>query len=95
MPADLDLEPVSVVGTWDLSRVIVDHKADEQSSVVGMSEFTLQDDGRIKWTESGTLHRRRTDVAVSRVLYLEQRESGWFVTFEDGRDFHPIGRAHV
>lgn len=85
----LDLDPLELVGTWELSRVIIDHRADERSDVLGTSELTLQADARIRWTESGTLHRRGTDVAVSRVLYLEPREPGWFVTFEDGRDFHP------
>ena len=84
-----ELEPPTLLGSWKLSRVIVDRRADEQSSVEGHTEFTREDDGRIKWSESGTLRRGGTQVEVSRVLFLEPRESGWFVTFEDGRDFHP------
>ena len=84
-----ELDPLELLGSWELSRVIVDRRADEQSSVEGRTDFAREDDGRIRWSESGTLRRGGTRVEVSRVLFLEPRESGWFVTFEDGRDFHP------
>jgi len=89
VPPILDLDPLALVGTWDLSRVIVDHQDGQQSRVLGTTTLTLQDDVRIRWAESGTLSHRGIEAAVSRVLYVEKRAGGWFVTFEDGRDFHP------
>lgn len=29
------------------------------------------------------------ETSVFRHLFVEQRPDGWWVTFEDGRDFHP------
>ena len=89
MPPVRDLDPLDLLGTWDLSRIIIDRKANDKSGVIGVTELAVLSDGRIQWTESGTLTRHGTDVPVSRVLYLEQRAGGWYVTFDDGRDFHP------
>lgn len=84
-----DLDPLELVGTWILARHIVDRRAGDESSVDGTTTLTRQDDGRVRWAESGTLTRWGVDVPVTRVLFVEKRQGGWFVTFEDGRDFHP------
>lgn len=84
-----ELDPLDLLGTWDLSRAIVEHAAGDRSSVEGTTSLGLQGDGRIRWSEAGTLTRQGLQTPVSRVLYLEQRDGEWFVTFEDGRDFHP------
>lgn len=78
-----------MLGVWSMARTIDDRHGDEQSTVDGTSELVLEDDGRIRWSERGTLHRRAGDIPVSRTLFLEPREDGWWVTFDDGRDFHP------
>lgn len=83
-----ELDPLDLLGTWDLSREIVEHP-DQHSSVVGSTSLTLESDGRIRWSETGTLTRQGLQSPVTRVLHLERRDTGWFVTFEDGRDFHP------
>ncbi|MFI5427485.1 DUF6314 family protein [Aeromicrobium sp. UC242_57] len=51
--------------------------------------LVAQDDGRVRWAEQGRLRRGDLDVPVSRTLFVELRDAGWFVTFDDGRDFHP------
>lgn len=84
-----ELDPLDLLGDWALSRAIVEHPSDQHSSVEGFTSLTLQDDGRIRWSETGILTRQDLQTTVTRVLYLEQRDTGWFVTFEDGRDFHP------
>jgi len=84
-----DLDPLELIGTWALARQIVDRALDEHSTVDGTTVLTLQLDGRVRWAESGVLTRRDSAIPVSRVLFVEQRAGGWFVTFEDGRDFHP------
>ncbi|MBC7633475.1 DUF6314 family protein [Aeromicrobium sp.] len=96
MPLPTSLDPLSLTGTWELARVIDDHLADEVSRVEGSTGLTVEDDGRIRWVENGTLSRRGVELPVSRVLFLQRRgERGWFVTFEDGRDFHPWQPGHA
>jgi len=85
MPA----EPSALLGSWSLSRTIDDRWGDETSTVDGTSELAMLEDGRIRWSERGVLHRATGDVPVQRVLFVERRDDGWFVTFDDGRDFHP------
>lgn len=95
MPPASELDPLELIGAWDLSRVILDRQLDEQSSVVGQTALSRTDDGRIRWSESGTLSRHGAELPVSRTLYIEQRADTWFVTFEDGRDFHPWEPGHA
>jgi hypothetical protein len=83
------LEPTDLLGTWSVARTIDDRRAGERSTVDGTSMLERRDDGRIRWSEQGTLHRGDLHVPVSRVLFVEPRDAGWFVTFDDGRDFHP------
>ena len=83
------LEPTELLGAWTLMRTIDDRHAGEQATVDGSTELVQQDDGRIRWSERGTLHRAAGDIPVSRVLFVEPRDDGWWVTFDDGRDFHP------
>lgn len=82
------VDPRDLVGTWDLARVIVDHRGNAELHMTGTAELVRGADGRIRWAESGTLDRGGSAVPVSRVLFVEERADGWFVTFEDGRDFH-------
>lgn len=95
MRPTVDLDPVELIGAWNLSRIIVDRKLDERSTVAGLTTLAHMDDGRISWMETGTLTRHGTELPVSRSLYLEHRAGGWFVTFEDGRDFHPWEPGHA
>jgi hypothetical protein len=83
------LDPLSLLGTWTMARTIDDRQAGERSTVDGTTELEMQGDGRVRWTERGTFRRPAGDIPVSRVLFVEPRETGWFVTFDDGRDFHP------
>jgi hypothetical protein len=83
------VDPTTLTGHWTLSRTIDDRHGREQLSVDGVTDLVLADDGRVRWSESGVLHRRGLDSPVSRVLFVEQRDDGWWVTFDDGRDFHP------
>lgn len=89
MTAETALDPADLVGAWTMTRTIDDRRASERATVDGTTELVRQDDGRIRWSEQGTLHSATGDIPVSRVLFVEPRDGGWFVTFEDGRDFHP------
>lgn len=81
-------DPQVLLGTWEFHRVIDDHRSAERSTVDGRAKLSTEEQ-RIRWSETGTLSWRGQEIPVSRVLYLERRDDGWFVTFEDGRDFHP------
>lgn len=88
MPLD-PLDPRALLGAWSFARVIDDHLAGDVKRVDGRAEFTAADAGRVRWAESGTLRSGTLELPVMRTSYLEPRGEGWFVTFEDGRDFHP------
>ena len=85
----MTLSPLDLLGTWTLDRTVDDKLADRISTVDGTTELTLDPDGRVRWSESGTFHHDGQDLPVSRTLFVEPRDDGWFVTFDDGRDFHP------
>lgn len=84
-----DLAPTALLGAWTLAREIDDRMTAEQSTVDGTSELSLEPDGRVRWSEQGTLRSGELVLPVSRLLFVEPRDDEWFVTFDDGRDFHP------
>jgi len=86
--------PVDLLGTWTLTRVVDDHLAGERRDVVGTAELSSVEDGRVRWTETGTMTWADHAVPVSRTLYVVREEGGWFVRFEDGRPFHPWAVGH-
>ncbi len=88
MPLD-PLDPSALLGAWAFTRVIDDHLADDEKHVAGEAELVAVEDGRIRWSESGILRAGNQRLPVMRTNYLEPRGDDWFVTFEDGRDFHP------
>jgi hypothetical protein len=83
------VQPTDLLGTWSLTRVVDDHRAGDRREVVGTVELTEVAPGRVRWTETGTMSWPGHAVAVSRTLYVQLEERGWFVRFEDGRPFHP------
>lgn len=88
MSLDL-LDPAALLGAWTFTRVIDDHRAGDEKRVFGEAQLFPADRGRIRWSESGVLHLGGQQLPVMRTSYVEPRGDGWFVTFEDGRDFHP------
>ncbi|MDR7385409.1 DUF6314 family protein [Promicromonospora iranensis] len=90
------MDPLRLVGTWDFRREVQDHRDGSVYTARGEATFRAEDDGRIRWTENGTLTWPAGSTPVTRTLFLVREEpgglgspSGWRVTFEDGRDFHP------
>lgn len=82
------LDPTTLIGTWEFARSIEDRLSGEATSVEGVATF-VPEDRWIRWHEDGTWFRAAEPVAVRRTLRIEERDGDWFVTFEDGRDFHP------
>lgn len=90
------MDPLRLVGTWDFRREIRDHLDGAEYTARGEATFGSEDDGRVHWAEHGTLTWAAGSTPVSRTLFLVREPpgdgaaaSGWRVTFEDGRDFHP------
>lgn len=89
-PAHDDLaDPTSLLGTWQLTRVIEDRRLDDVSHLDGSLELASEGPDLVTWEERATWHRPAGDVAVRRGLRLQRTGDGWWVRFEDGRDFHP------
>ena len=51
--SDAATDPRALLGEWEFDRVVDDHLADERIGVVGTAEFTLEDDGAVRWAEQG------------------------------------------
>jgi hypothetical protein len=84
-------DPGSLLGTWQLTRTIDDRLLGEQSRVEGTLELTSVSADRIRWQEQGRWLRTVGVVEVHRVLWLVRDVStgGWWVHFEDDREFYP------
>lgn len=82
-------DPAALCGTWSLERTIEDRRGDLGGRVDGVLELVEEQPGVLRWEEHGTWRRPAGDVEVRRGLRLVRRTTGWWVLFEDGRDFHP------
>ena len=86
--------PLVLLGRWHLDRVIDDRLAGERVVVDAEACLDRSGDGRVRWHEEGLLRRPSQPGAASvfRTLWVEpphDDEPAWWVTFEDGRRFHP------
>jgi len=82
-------DPLALVGTWALARVIEDRVATEQSRLDGHLDLVRESERAVRWEETATWHRPGGPVPVRRGLRLTAGEDGWWMRFEDGREFHP------
>lgn len=74
-----------LVGTWRLDRTVLDRRSGLRGCVHGT--LTVGSDG--SWLESGTFRWDGRVVPVSRHLALRILDGEWWMTFADGRPFHP------
>ncbi len=84
-------DPTSLLGVWRLSRVVEDRLTGERSRVEGTLTLSEVSPGRIRWDEQGRWHRVGGDMTVTRTLWVvrDEETAGWWVRFEDEREFHP------
>ncbi|QCX28140.1 DUF6314 family protein [Nocardioides jishulii] len=82
-------DPRTLLGPWVFERVITDRLADEVIEVSGTLTLSEEQGGRVRWAEAGVMRRGSAQLEVFRTLFVVEREDGWLVTFDDGRDFHP------
>ena len=90
MPRDLS-DPVTLLGDWQLSRVIDDRMTGLQSRIDGELSLAAVTADRIRWEEQARWHQPDGDVDVRRGLWVTRDEDtrAWWVRFEDDREFHP------
>ena len=88
MPACEDEDPANLVGEWIISRDITDFGARISGTFQGRLLVVADTDG-YAWAESGTLQWRDRSSPAARNLRLQHQETGWWMTFADGRPFHP------
>lgn len=86
--------PLVLLGRWHLDRVIEDRLARERLVVEGEALLERYDDGRVRWHEEGSLRGSSfpDGTPVHRTLWVcppDDHTATWWVTFEDGRRFHP------
>lgn len=98
-------DPTMLLGEWRFTRSIDDRAAGEAMSADGTLTLGVDDGAeptgaqptgaapaaasRIRWSERGTLRIGGRELEVFRTMFVVRRGDGWFVLFEDGRDFHP------
>lgn len=83
-------DPLTLLGTWRLDRVIEDRRNDVRGTASGRLTLEPEPDGdRIRWAEECRLEWRDYSGPATRTYYLDRGPDGWQLTFDDGRLFHP------
>jgi hypothetical protein len=88
--------PAALVGEWALERRVSDRRLRRHGRVDGVLSVASDGDG-FSWTEHGTLCWDGRTLAVTRTLGVHRLDGSWWMTFSDGRPFHPWqpGRAVI
>jgi Family of unknown function (DUF6314) len=86
--AEPTIEPSSMVGTWTIARELVDRTTDQSGTFSGELAVAADTAG-FTWKESGTLTWMGRTRPAFRHLALRQLDGLWWMTFSDGRPFHP------
>lgn len=81
-------DPRDLAGTWRFDRDVEDRLGPTRR-VHGTTTIVVEDAGRVRWNETGTMTWDGGETPVFRNLVVKRRPGGWWVTFEDGSDFHP------
>ncbi len=77
-----------LVGQWRLQRRLVDRRTSTFGRVEG--RLTIEaGSARLRWVEAGQLTWAEQCLTVSREYGLEFIDGQWWMTFADGRLFHP------
>jgi hypothetical protein len=82
------MELASLVGSWRLRRRLIDRRAGIRGRVEGELRIEPDADG-LRWLEVGRLDWAGQTIDVRRGYALRRLGDEWWMTFEDGRPFHP------
>ena len=78
-------EPLTLTGTWSLRRRVHDRLSGRFGRACGT--LTITDGG--EWIEQGRLELADRHASFERRLAVRLLDDEWWVTFADGRQFHP------
>jgi Family of unknown function (DUF6314) len=87
-PGLASVEPIALLGTWTFTRRLVDRVAAQYGRAVGTATFQADGDA-VHWREDGHLHWGGRVLPVYRDLVISRAGDEWWVSFADGRPFHP------
>src|ERR1700722_7014985 len=90
------MHPTSLVGVWSIDRDLLDRAADQRGTFLGELVVQPSADG-FGWNESGQLTWCGRTRPAFRSLALRRIDNQWWMTFADGRQFHPwiVGHSVV
>jgi hypothetical protein len=77
-----------MVGTWTIARDLLDRSTGERGTFSGELIVAADTDG-FTWHESGALTWMGRTRPAFRHLALRRLDGRWWMTFSDGRPFHP------
>jgi hypothetical protein len=77
-----------LVGSWTIERTLLDRSSNQQGSFTGTLEVS-PDAWGYRWHEGGTLVWDGRGLTAHRSLALRRLDGRWWMTFADGRPFHP------
>jgi hypothetical protein len=75
-------------GSWQLTRRVADRRTGQYGAVTGTLAITAEPAGQ-RWREQGLLRWADRELPVSRELMIRRLDGSWWMTFADGRAFHP------
>jgi Family of unknown function (DUF6314) len=82
------VDPYELIGRWRLERRLVDRRAAKRGRVSG--QLVVEPvDGGLRWLETGELAWDDLRLDVTREYGLRDDLGDWWMTFADGRPFHP------
>jgi hypothetical protein len=88
MADSASVQPHNLVGTWSIERDLYDQTADVRGSFSGRLVVAVGGSG-FDWHESGSLIWGGRELPVFRDLGIRLLDGEWWMTFADGRPFHP------
>jgi hypothetical protein len=80
--------PGAFVGRWALQRRLHDRRSGRFGRASGVLTVSADDLGT-RWDEQGRLTLGDYSAEFTRTLFGRQIDGEWWMTFEDGRPFHP------
>ena len=83
------MTPDGLVGEWRLRRRVVDYRLGWYGRMEGELVVAQSEGGALLWHEQGRLQLNGLSHSVTRDLRLADGPDGWWVSFDDGRPFHP------
>jgi hypothetical protein len=86
--SDSTPEPNELSGRWSFRRRLMDYRAGTGGSATGLLTISAGPDGP-RWHEVGNLTWAGQQLAITRTMGFTHVDGEWWVTFEDGRPFHP------